>query len=178
MMQVKTFCGCCSLQIGSIIIGIATILCTIFVFILEAIGIDHIENIESPEFKMSTYFIVKAIYVGVMSYLVICMIISIQLIIGSIKRKASYVFPFVCLAYSNVIMQLAISIGIMVFTFGYPLPAIMTYVNFLILSLLMGAYVYIWLVAYSFYKELMLEKYGYSPNQENKNYEPYKGYNV
>ncbi|XP_008544383.1 lysosomal-associated transmembrane protein 4A [Microplitis demolitor] len=177
-MQIKTFCGCCSLQIGSIIIGVLSLLFGLSLLILQTVALNHIEDNPNPEFRMGTYFVIKGVIATVIAFFVIWLILSTLLIIGTIKRKASYVFPFVCLSFSNVLGELAASIGIIIFTLQYPLPATAMYVNFLIISLFMGLYVYVWLVVYSFYHELIREKFGYSLNREGKIYEPYKGHNV
>ncbi|XP_029671213.1 lysosomal-associated transmembrane protein 4A-like [Formica exsecta] len=144
-MQLTICCGCCSLKTGTIIIGVLGIVFSVF-FLIETFTV----NIKWPLIFTTTAKIIFAIYHC------ITILFCTLLVIGSIKKNAFMMLPWmvqdmiiivvflVITVYGTIVLFInnMVSDGLFLFFFG--LAAVM--IN-----------MYMWLVVYHHFQELRIE---------------------
>ncbi|XP_034940474.1 lysosomal-associated transmembrane protein 4B-like [Chelonus insularis] len=179
-MRIASCCGCCSLQNGSIIIGILSLVSGFFSLISLSIFAARIEYVSNnPDFRMGMYFVAKAVIAAFISYVLLMLIITFFFIMGAVKKQASYVFPFLCINFANIISTVAVVIGYVTYSWIFPdIPPIFGVFLILISGFCLTLQTYLWLVIFHFYKELVAEQYGHSLDNGGKIYQQKYPYGV
>ncbi|XP_034939874.1 uncharacterized protein [Chelonus insularis] len=162
-MTISTCCGCFSLQHGSIIIGF------LHLIFGSAAAIWTCVVLANSSMSDDLYVLMKVQNVEFLIYVIIQLAITVSFIIGAVKRIPNLVFVFNCLNGANIIVSLVYIIAWIVMQILYkrPLHTIFIFLTGSIIG--MGLQVYLCLVVYNFYKELIMEKYRklFQPNAIN-----------
>ncbi|KAK0095300.1 hypothetical protein PV326_008729 [Microctonus aethiopoides] len=138
-MTVSSCCGCCSVRTGVLIIGTLHMISAGILLIIVCT-------------KSSGYSYIIP--------LVLQFALAILLLVGVNQRNEGYVFPILCVYFTNIIGIIPIS-----FTAHIQLGIWMTapvwfyLVVILVTIIVLGLCIYFFMVVYSFYKELLNEKY-------------------
>ncbi|XP_070525477.1 uncharacterized protein [Cardiocondyla obscurior] len=150
-MQLTTCCRCCSLKTGTIFSGVCGIILAVISLILIFTA--------NVEWKTIIIDILDKTAVKIIFAINLCMtiLISTLLIIGALRKNTFMMLPWVVLGLMLVI-GLLVSIlytAIMFFVNSEVLNGILWLIFGLIAVLI---YTYMWLVVYSYFQELRIEK--------------------
>ncbi|KAK0168161.1 hypothetical protein PV327_001989 [Microctonus hyperodae] len=102
--------------------------------------------------------------------LVVQILISLIMIIGTVPRKLNCIFPFICMCFGNIITFIPIGIAFLIYT-SINLPSKESWFGDLVLNLLKtavisGGYIYVFITVFTFYQIVLREKY--SPVKTDK----------
>ncbi|KAK0078960.1 hypothetical protein PV325_001905 [Microctonus aethiopoides] len=99
--------------------------------------------------------------------LIVQILISFIMIIGTIPRKLSFIFPFVCMCFGNIITFIPIAIAHLIYL-GINLRSEELWFANLGISIIKtaGGYIYFFIMAFSFYQIVLREKF--SPVKTDK----------
>ncbi|KAM0734423.1 hypothetical protein ACS0PU_011894 [Formica fusca] len=151
-MQLTTCCECCSLKTGTIIIGVLRIV--IAVLSLIVIFTTDIKWETIIGLDKTTAEIIFAIYCC------ITILFCTLLVIGSIKKKAFMMLPWIVLdmMMTIVLMRCIIYNAIVFFIYYVSIYNVLTGFFWLILGLVAVAiHLFMWEVVYNHFKELRIE---------------------
>ncbi|XP_070154820.1 uncharacterized protein [Polyergus mexicanus] len=150
-MQLTTCCGCCSLKTGTIFNGV----CGIVLAVLSLIVI-FTANVE---WKTIIIDILDKTTVKIIFAINLCMtiLISTLLVIGTIKKNTFMMLPWVVLGIMLAVgLLVSVLYNAIVFFINHD---VLTGLLWLILGLVaVVIYTYMWLVVYSHFQELRIEK--------------------
>ncbi|XP_029671210.1 lysosomal-associated transmembrane protein 4A-like [Formica exsecta] len=147
-MQLTTCCGCCSLKTGTIIIGVLGIVFSVLSLIV--ILMTNIEWETIIGLDKTTAEIIFAIY-----YCIIILFCTL-LVIGSIKKNAFMMLPWMVLNMIIIVVFLVIIIYRTIVFINYDLVLSGLFTFFFDLVALM-INMYMWLVVYHHFQELRIE---------------------
>lgn len=150
-MQITTCCGCFSLKTGTIFSGA----CGIVLSILSLILIFTV----NVEWKTIVVDILDRMTVQIIFAINLCMtiLISTLLIVGAVRKNTFMMIPWVVLGIMLAV-ALFVSVlytGIMFFVNHEVLNGVLWFVFGLIAVVV---YTYMWLVVYSYFQQLRIEK--------------------
>ncbi|XP_066153445.1 uncharacterized protein [Euwallacea fornicatus] len=155
----KRCCCCGSLRTGTLVAGAGAIILALFTIIIIILNMLQIVNIQIRMIVLDSFLPELAIQIILIVNLCVTIILSILLIVGTIKRNFYLMMPWVVLG------------GMLIF--GLLVSVIVTAINFysedtpngdfngtlwLVLGLIaFGVYTYMWLVAFSFFYQVWKE---------------------
>lgn len=139
----------------------------LFSIIISQVVMAKIEYSPNLHEKEIFYMAIKSFNISITAYLIIALGLSILLIIGAHVRKATLIFPFLCLGFTSIVAFIAGFVGFIAFTMYIgEISITSTLVVLLGATLSLAFKVYWWLVIYHFYQELLCEMFGRKINPE------------
>ncbi|KAL1494116.1 hypothetical protein ABEB36_009765 [Hypothenemus hampei] len=155
----KRCCCCGSLRTGTLIAGAAAIVLAIFTIIIIVLAMLDIINVQIRMIVLDAFLPPLAIQIILIVNLCVTIILSILLIVGTIKRNFYLMMPWVVLG-GMLIIGLLVSVIVTAINF-YTENSESGNVNgtiWLVLGLIAFViYTYMWLVAFSFFYQVWQE---------------------
>ncbi|XP_030751658.1 uncharacterized protein LOC115879134 [Sitophilus oryzae] len=150
-------CCCCgSLRTGTLVAGIGAIILSIFTIIIIVLNMLGIINVQLRMIVLDSFLSEFVIQIILIVNLCVTIILSILLIVGTIKRNFYLMMPWVLLG-GMLIIGLLVSVIITAINF-YTNDDNLNGTLWLILGLIAFCiYTYMWLVTYSFFYQIWQE---------------------
>ncbi|XP_076274027.1 uncharacterized protein LOC143204955 isoform X1 [Rhynchophorus ferrugineus] len=149
-------CCCYSLRTGTLVAGVGAIILSIFTIIVIVLNMLGIINVQIRMIVLDSFLTEFVIQIILIVNLCVTIILSILLIVGTIKRNVYLLMPWVLLG-GMLVIGLLVSVIITAVNF-YSNDDTLNGTLWLILGLIaFFIYTYMWLVTYSFFYQIWKE---------------------